>query len=73
MGAEVKTWNAMEIAEQACQDFASQNILSSALTIDPLLPVPQTKHRIVLVFLILSCFLVLIHMAHTLVLLVLYG
>ncbi|MED6179868.1 hypothetical protein PIB30_004923 [Stylosanthes scabra] len=38
----------MEVAEQeACQGYASQDILSSPLTIDPSLPLPHIKHHVV--------------------------
>ncbi|XP_027331926.1 probable ethanolamine kinase isoform X2 [Abrus precatorius] len=40
MGAEVKIWNPIEVAEQAREDYASQ-ILPSHLTIDPSLSLPQ--------------------------------
>ncbi|XP_061374829.1 probable ethanolamine kinase isoform X1 [Gastrolobium bilobum] len=42
MGAEVKIWNAVEVAQQASKDYASQ-ILPSHLTIDPSLSLPQMK------------------------------
>ncbi|RZC08659.1 putative ethanolamine kinase isoform C [Glycine soja] len=40
MGAEVKIWNPVEVAEQARHDYASQ-IHPSHLTIDPSLELPQ--------------------------------
>ncbi|KAI4344113.1 hypothetical protein L6164_011381 [Bauhinia variegata] len=45
MGA-VKIWNAMEVAEQARKDHSSE-ILHSSLSIDPSLPLPDMKRRIV--------------------------
>ncbi|KAI4335751.1 hypothetical protein L6164_014362 [Bauhinia variegata] len=45
MGA-VKIWNAMEVADQARKDYSSE-ILHSSLSIDPSLPLPDMKPRIV--------------------------
>ncbi|KAK7281630.1 hypothetical protein RIF29_09787 [Crotalaria pallida] len=46
MGAEVKIWNPVEVAEQARKDYASQ-ILASHLTIDPSLSFPLMKPLVI--------------------------
>ncbi|OIV98213.1 hypothetical protein TanjilG_18752 [Lupinus angustifolius] len=46
MGAEVKIWNPVEIAEQARKDYASQ-IHASHLTIDPSLSFPHMQPLII--------------------------
>ncbi|KAI4335750.1 hypothetical protein L6164_014362 [Bauhinia variegata] len=57
MGA-VKIWNAMEVADQARKDYSSE-ILHSSLSIDPSLPLPDMKPRIVFVLMPL-CFSIFI-------------
>lgn len=50
MGAEVKIWNPVEVAEQARHDYASQ-IHPSHLTIDPSLELPQMTPLVLFVIL----------------------
>ena len=50
MGAEVKIWNPVEVAEQARHDYASQ-IHSSHLTIDPSLELPLMAPLVLFVIL----------------------
>jgi len=53
MGAEVKIWNPVEVAEQASHDYASK-IHPSQLTINPSLELPQMIPLILFVILIYS-------------------
>lgn len=53
MGAEVKIWNPLEVAEQARKDYTSQ-IFASHLTIDPSLSFPHMKPLVLFVITLLT-------------------
>jgi len=56
MGAEVKIWNPVEVAEQASHDYDSQ-IHSSQLTIDPSLELPKMTPLVLFVIFTLFLFI----------------